>query len=154
MSVICKKRKSEKTVFNGKVRGKQRYLCKDCKYNFVRKDLRNRNSEEEIAKRSLAVLLYSMCKASYNFLGTKLFKVSPTTIMNWIKKYADSVEIPEISGDIREVEFDDMWHFINSKKRRNGYSKRLIVGQGKLSPTLSAIVILQHSNDCTISSSI
>ncbi|MDR0677964.1 MAG: hypothetical protein LBF44_00320 [Holosporaceae bacterium] len=64
--------------------------------------MRHNNSDEDIAKRSLAVFLYSMCKASYNFLGTKLFKVSPTTIMNWIKKYADSVEIPEVSGDIKE----------------------------------------------------
>lgn len=91
MRVICKKCKSEKIVFNGKVRDKQRYLCKECSYNFVENDLRNKTSDEDIAKRSLAVLLYFMCKASYNFLGTKLFKVSPTTIMNWIKKYADSV---------------------------------------------------------------
>jgi transposase-like protein len=149
MAVVCKKCGGEKTVFNGKVRGKQRYLCKDCKYNFAENDMRHNNSDEDIAKRSPAVLLYSMCKASYNFLGTKLFKVSPTTIMNWIKKYANSVETPEISGNIKEIEFDEMWHFINSKKRKNGYSKRLIVGQGKLSPTLSAIVILQHLDDCT-----
>jgi len=148
MRFVCKRCISSNVVFNGNVRGNQRYLCKDCKYNFVENDLRNKNSDEDISKRSLAVLLYSMCKASYNFLVTKVFKVSPTTIMNWIKKYADSVEIPEV-GDIKEIEFDEMWHFINSKKRRNGYSKRLIVGHGKLSPTLSAIVILQHLNDCT-----
>ena len=110
-----------------------------------------KTSDEDIAKRSLAVLLYSMCKASYNFLGTKLFKVSPTTIMNWIKKYTNSIELPEVSGDIKEIEFDEMWHFVKSKKTRDGYSKRLIVGEGKLSPTLSAIVILQHLNDCTTS---
>jgi transposase-like protein len=149
MAVVCKKCGGGNTVFNGKVRGKQRYLCKNCKYNFVENDMRHNNSDEDIAKRSLAVLLYSMCKASYNFLGTKLFKVSPTTIMNWIKRYASSVEVPEISGNIKEIEFDEMWHFINSKKRKNGYSKRLIVGQGELSPTLSAIVILQHSDDYT-----
>jgi len=65
--------------------------------------------------------------------------------MNWIKKYADSVEMPTFSGDIEEIEFDEMWHFICKKNPRNGYSKRLIVGQGEVSPTLSATVILQHS---------
>jgi transposase-like protein len=149
MLLFCKRCSSGNFVFNGRARGHQRYLCKDCKYNFIENDRRTKASEEDVAKRSLAVLLYSMCKASYNFLGRKLFKVSPTTIMNWIKKYADSVELPEVSGDIKEIEFDEMWHFINSKKTRDGYSRRLIVGEGKLSPTLSAIVILQHLNDCT-----
>ena len=151
MSLICKRCGSGKFVCNGRTRGKQRYLCKDCRYNFVENDERAKTSEVDIVKRSLAVLLYSMCKASYNFLGRKLFKVSPTTIMNWVKKYADSVELPELSGDIKEIEFDEMWHFIKSKKTKDGYSKRLIVGEGKLSPTLSAIVILQHLNDCTTS---
>ena len=151
MSLICKRCGSGKFVYNGRTRGKQRYLCKDCRYNFVENDERAKTSEVDIAKRSLAVLLYSMCKASYNFLGRKLFKVSPTTIMNWVKKYADSVELPEFSGDIKEIEFDEMWYFMKSKKTKDGYSKRLIVGEGKLSPTLSAIVILQHLNDCTTS---
>ena len=151
MSLNCKKCGSSNFVFNGKARGRQRYLCKDCKYNFIESDRRMKTSDEDIAKRSLAVLLYSMCKASYNFLGTKLFKVSPTTIMNWIKKYTNSIELPEVSGDIKEIEFDEMWHFVKSKKTRDGYSKRLIVVEGKLSPTLSAIVILQHLNDCTTS---
>jgi hypothetical protein len=44
-----------------------------------------------------------MCKASFNFLATKVFHVSHTTVMNWVKEYADSVEMPEISGDIQEV---------------------------------------------------
>ncbi|MDR2645747.1 MAG: hypothetical protein LBC04_01010 [Holosporaceae bacterium] len=25
---------------------------------------------------------------------------------------------PEISEDIKEIEFDEMWHFINSKKQK------------------------------------
>lgn len=36
--VKCKKCQSENIVKNGKVRGKQRYLCKDCRYNFVEGD--------------------------------------------------------------------------------------------------------------------
>ena len=143
----CKKCGSEKTIKNGKVRGKQRFLCQECKYNFTEIDMRTR--PQDVEKRALAVLLYTMCKASYNFLGTKLFKVSPTTIMNWVKKEAQTIEIPEVSGDIKEMEFDEMWHFIGSKKTKNGSSKRLIVAQGELSPTLSAIVILQHLDDST-----
>ena len=59
------------------------------------------------------------CAASYNFLGTKLFKVSSTIIMNWVKKYAENIEIPAVHGDIKKLEFDEMWHFIDSKKLKN-----------------------------------
>ena len=51
-----------------------------------------RTRPQDVEKRTLSVLLYTMCKASYNFLGTKLFKVSPTTVINWIKKEAKKVE--------------------------------------------------------------
>jgi hypothetical protein len=83
-----------------------------------------------------------MSKATFNFLG-KLFKVSPSTVMNWIKRAGAELEEPVISEDIQEMEFDEMWHFIGSKKTKNGCSKRLIVAQGKPSHGLLAIVILQ-----------
>ena len=145
--MLCKKCESELIVKNGKVRGKQRFLCKKCGYNFIEIDMRKR--PQDAAKRALAVILYSMSKASFNFLGKKLFKVSPTTIMNWIKKEAETIEIPASSGDIKEMELDEMWHFIGSKKLKNGSLKPLIVAHGKLWPGLQAIVILQHSRCCT-----
>jgi IS1 family transposase len=37
-------------------------------------------------------------------------------------------------GEIKEIEFDEMWHFIESKKTNFGSSKPLIVVAGKLSP--------------------
>ncbi|MDR2464456.1 MAG: hypothetical protein LBD36_02510 [Holosporales bacterium] len=70
--------------------------------------------------------------------------------MTWVKEYADSVEMPEISGNIQEVEFDEMWHFINKKKINCGLSRPLIVAQGNVSPGLQAIVILLHSDDFSI----
>ena len=36
--------------------------------------------------------------------------------MNWIKKAGLDAKDPKISGDIKEIEFDEMWHFINSKR--------------------------------------
>ncbi len=40
MSLSGKKCGSSNYIKNGKVRGKQRYLCKDCRYNFVEGDAR------------------------------------------------------------------------------------------------------------------
>ena len=47
-----KKCESESIVKNGKVRGKQRYLCKECGYNFVEGDART--NEKIQAKKQCA----------------------------------------------------------------------------------------------------
>jgi hypothetical protein len=129
---------------NGIVRGKARYRCKDCGYNFTEGD--ERVKEDLVIKRALAVILYSLGKASFGFLG-KLFGVSRSIPYRWIKGEAEKIAEPSISGEIKEMEFDEMWHFIGSKKTKNGSSKRWIVAQGELWPGLSAVVILQPSDD-------
>lgn len=52
------------------------------------------------------------------------------------------MEKPKISAKIRNIEFDEMWHFIQSKKTKNGSSKQWIVIEGELLDGLSAIVRL------------
>ena len=148
--IKCKRCNSERVVKNGFVRNKQRYNCKDCDYNFVLGDARNKHETE--IKKALSVILYSLGKASFGFLG-KLFGVSRSTPYRWIKKMAEGIAEPEIPADIKEVEFDEMWHFVQSKKTRNGSSRRWIVAQGELLPGLSAVVILKPSSGFTTSSS-
>ena len=72
--------------------------------------------------------------------------------MNWIKKASSEVKMPEITNDIKEIEFDEMWHFIGSKKTKNGFSKLLIVNQEKLLPGLRVTAILQPLKNCTTKS--
>jgi hypothetical protein len=67
--------------------------------------------------------------------------------MNWIKKASSEVKMPEITNDIKEIEFDEMWHFIGSKKTKNGSSKLLIANQEKLLPGLRVTVMLQPSEN-------
>jgi hypothetical protein len=128
---------------NGIVRGKARYRCKDCHYNFTEGD--ERVKEDLVIKRALAIILYSLGKASFGFLG-KLFGVSRSIPYRWIKGEAEKITEPRISGEIKEMEFDEMWHFIGSKKTKSGSSKRWIVAQGELWPGLLAVVILQPSD--------
>lgn len=142
--IQCKRCQSFSFMKNGIVRGKARYKCKDCHYNFTQGD--NRVKEDLIIKRALAVILYSLGKASFGFLG-KLFGVSRSIPYRWIKAEAEQITEPKIYEDIKEMEFDEMWHFIGSKKTKNGSSKRWIVAQGELWPGLSAVVILQPSGD-------
>jgi transposase len=142
----CKRCQSRHFIKNGTARGKARYKCKDCSYNFIQGD--ERIKEDLVIKKALAVILYSLGKASFGFLG-KLFGVSRAIPYRWIKGEAKKIAEPGISGEIKEMEFDEMWHFIGSKKTRNGLSKRWIVAQGELWPGLSAVVILQPSDVST-----
>ena len=143
----CRYCGSEKTYKSGIIREKQRYKCKDCEKNFLETD--GRSKQTTVAKRALAVMLYTFSKASYNFLAKKIFHCSPTTIMNWVKKASAEAKMPEITEDIEEIEFDKMWHFIGQKKIKNGSSKQWIVKQEKLLPGLQVVVMLRLSNNCT-----
>lgn len=141
--VGCKNCKSEMVVRNGIVRGKQRYKCKECGYNFVEGDARTSN--EVISKKALCVLLYTLSKASFNGLA-RIFDTWPSLVYRWIAEAGAKLPDTAVTGGIKEMEFDEMWHYIGSKKEKYGSSKRLIVADGELWHGCSAIVILKHSS--------
>lgn len=114
----CKNCSSTKIIKNGLVREKQRYKCKECRYNFVEGD--GRIQHETSIKRTFAVILYSIGKASYGFIA-KLFGVTSPAVMKWLKKEDALIEEPMVKGTIRTIEFDEMWHFIQSKKQEVDY---------------------------------
>lgn len=141
--IKCKKCKSEKTVTIGKTRGKQRYKCKECGYNFVIGDARV--NEKIIALKALCVLFYSLGKSSYGMLG-KLVDRNRSLIYRWIKEAGINTEKPVIDNEATKIEFDEMWRFIQSKKLNFDSSKLVTVVAGELSPGLSVIVIAGHSD--------
>jgi len=138
----CKNCTASKFVKNGNVRSKQRYKCKLCGYNFVEGD--SRVKYETSIKRAFAVILYAIGKSSYGFIA-RLFGVTSPAVMKWLKKEALSIDEPVVDASIRNIEFDEMWTFIQSKKTKKGSSKPWIVMQGELLPGLSAIVMLKPS---------
>ena len=66
----CKRCGSEKAVKNGMVRGKQRYLCKQCGYHFVELDQREK-SETAILK-ALCTLFQALGAKRYRLIGEYL----------------------------------------------------------------------------------
>jgi transposase-like protein len=143
---MCKKCGSERAVKSGVVAGKQRYCCKDCKCNFREGD--NRTSHSIAAKKAFLLMFYAMGKGSYRMLG-RIFGIDHTLVYRWIRAFGEALPEPEISGDIREMEFDEMWHFVGSKKTGFGPSRPLTVARGEPWPGCSAVVILQHSGGST-----
>jgi transposase-like protein len=139
MKIICKECGSIHFSKNGKVRGKQRYRCKICGYNFVMGDQREKVRPEG---KALAVLLYSTGKSSYGFIS-KLFNVTRPAVLKWIKNVAQRLPEPTIDSDIKEVQIDEMWHFINQKNKNYGYGEPWIVLETKPLDGLLAIVLLK-----------
>lgn len=146
----CKRCGGVNLTKNGVVRGKLRHKCKDCGLNFVEGDRRTKDSLA--AKKALAVILYSVGKASFGMLG-KLFGHSRSLMYRWITEAAASLPDPEVEGGIQEMEFDEMWHFVGSKKTSAGSSRPWIVAHGALLPGWSVVVILQPSDGSTTRSS-
>lgn len=145
----CKRCQSESIIKNGIVRGNPRYKCKLCGYNFIEGD--GRFNESLVVKKALAVILYSLGKASFGMLG-KIFGVNRSLTYRWIRDEAEKLPEPVVFGEISEMEFDEMWHFVDSKIIKNGSSKQWIVARGELWSGLSAVVMLQLSNGSTTKS--
>jgi transposase len=149
--IMCKHCGTRNAVKHGQARGKQRYRCKRCHRHFVEGDERVKASLG--VKKALAVVLYSLSKTSFGMLG-KIFGVSRSLTYRWIREEAEALPNPVVPGDIKEMEFDEMWHFIGSKKTSSGSSRRWIVAQGELWPGLQAVVILRRSGGSTTRSRI
>ena len=89
-----------------------------------------------------------MAKCSYRMLG-RILRIDHTLVYRWIRAFGESLTEPEVSGEITQMEFDEMWHFIGSKKESFGSSKPLTVAHGELWPGYSAVVILRPFADYT-----
>jgi len=116
----CRKCGSDKKVKNGKVKGVQRYKCKDCGFQFTKEEANGHSAEEK--NKAIALYLLGLSMRSIS----KLFRVNVSTILYWVRNFAiANYEKPSPQGAV-VVELDEMWHFIGSKKQNSG-SGRLIV---------------------------
>ncbi len=108
----CKRCGNQTIVKNGRVRGQQRYRCKACGFNFIEGDLRV--DDTLVIKKALAVILYSVAKASFGMLG-HIFGVSRSLAYRWIKAEAERLPEPEVPGDIRDAYSGESCHSIQGK---------------------------------------
>jgi len=144
--IACKNCQSKSTTKNGRVRGKQRFRCKSCGYAFVQGDGRTRRRTD--ALRATAILFYGTARASYRSIA-KILGVTHRTVQVWVEREAEKMPDLQVPAQVREMEFDEMWHFVGSKKTKYGSSRPWNVLHGELSPGLLAIVILKRSENCT-----
>jgi len=58
----------------------------------------------------------------------KIFATHPSLVV----EAGTQLSEPQISENIKHMEFDEMWHFVKSKKTNFGSSKPLTVVSGEL----------------------
>ena len=141
----CKKCGSTDLVKSGRVRGKQRFGCKACGTNFIEGDERAKASPEA---KVLAALLYSSGKASFGFLA-KLFNVTRTTALRWIRDMALSLPKPQNVPRVPEIEFDEMWHFIQKKLKSSGFGEHFAVQRIEPLPGFLVVVMWRRFESST-----
>jgi transposase-like protein len=107
----CPKCTHPHVVKAGKAKGKQRWRCRGCGYQFTRTTPRGRPPWQK----SLAVFLYGH-GISMNALA-KMFGVWTSTILTWIRRYAaDHAEKPTPSGEVIVLDIDETWHVLKKNQ--------------------------------------
>ena len=131
--MLCPKCKENKYVRNGVIKGRQRYLCKCCKYTY---------SVEEIGKPTL--LKKQALNLYLEGLGfrsiERILKVSHVSVLNWVRKFGKEIEaIREPEKDIEMIEMDELHTYVMSKKTTVGFGL-LLIGLGENS-SISCLVV-------------
>ena len=81
----------------------------------------NRFKEETIIRKAMAIIMYAIGSCSIRFIS-RFLKVAESTISGYIKAEAENAILPEITEEIKEIEIDEMWHFIQKKLTKSGFS--------------------------------
>jgi transposase-like protein len=99
-------------IKNGKVEKRPRYKCKSCGFQFTRLT----PGGYPLWQCALAVFLY--CHGLSMNAIAKMFSVSPSTILRWIRKFGEQhLQLPEPETDATVVvELDEMWHYLKKTK--------------------------------------
>jgi hypothetical protein len=72
----------------------------------------------------------------------KLFGVSNVAVLKWIRKEANLIEEASSHAESKIVMIDEMWHFVNGKKRKFGSGEPLTAYHVDLSDGNWALVAI------------
>jgi hypothetical protein len=82
-----------------------------------------------MALKALAIALYGY-GLSFNAIGD-LFQVSAEAVRLWVEAFSGALRLPEAEASV--IELDEMWHFIQKKKKNAGFGKQYLILLGSYS---------------------
>ena len=136
METLCLKCGSSEAVKSGHARGQQRYKCKHCGYQYTRTTPKGRPFKDKV----LAVVLF-LSGLSMNATAT-IVGVSAKTVYMWIKEfYHKYAEMPEPTGEVKEMEIDEMCHYLSKKNSGFGSGRLYVMNLGVFSDGSVDVVI-------------
>ena len=106
----CPKCKTEQTVKDGFVNGKQRYFCKQCGY---RHTVSYKHFSEQTKQMALQMYLEGL---GFRSIG-RILQCSHVSVYRWIKAYGEKAQLATPDTAPQVVEMDEMHTTIGSKKR-------------------------------------
>jgi|SRR5215510_14003724 len=139
----CPKCLYDKSVKSGKIKGRQRYKCKECGCNYT-VELKSTAKPKSLKKQALHLYFEGL---GFRSIG-KFLGVSNVSVLNWIRSFGKEVEkLKAESKDIEMVEVDEMHSYIGSKKTIVGYGLLLIdMGKGSSTSLLATGETRQQRN--------
>jgi transposase-like protein len=114
----CNKTNNNK---DGIVKGRQRYLCKDCGYRYT---VAKKSDVKSIEVKRLALEMY-LEGLGFRAIG-RILKISYGTVYQWVKEWGSKVSLPQATAPIAVVELDEMHSYVGAKKTTAGYGLLLI----------------------------
>ena len=115
----CPKCGSEKHTKNGIIKGRQRYKCKQCRYNYTVIQKTNKITE---ATQKLVLKAY-LEGIGFRGIG-RIFGISRTSALSIVKNYGRSIEMPAEEEPVVAAELDEMHTYVNRKKTTDGFGLR------------------------------
>lgn len=107
-SIKCPRCNSDWTIKSGRVKGKQRYNCKDCNYFFTVNKLGKRLDNFYVVK---ALQLY-LQGLGYREIE-RILGISHVTVMKWVKQYFKEIpEIDKASFDYKMLDKKEITSFL------------------------------------------
>jgi len=101
-----------RVVKSGHARGRQRWLCRRCQYQFTRRD--GYGTPDEV--KQAAVTLYGF-GLSLNAVGHLLGSCAQS-VMRWVCSYVDHY-CPKLEPEpVPIIEIDEMWHYLHRRTNR------------------------------------
>ena len=131
---------------NRKTKGKQRYRCVACGYNFT--NTHGRGKPPELRLQALRMYTENMGLSSIG----RLLGVDAATVMHWVrdegKKLMDQLRraVPESLDGMDIIEIDEMWHYIQKNCTSFGYGLLYLATPGASSPSKLVLVAGKRSS--------
>ena len=121
----CTRCKSANKIKRGIIKGRQRYTCKDCSYNYT---VEQKSTSKPDSMKIKALQLY-LEGLGFRSIG-RILEVSHVSVYHWIKSFGSKLDNLRSDTDIEVVEIDEMHSYIGNKKNTVGYGL-LLIDMGK-----------------------